>query len=701
LITREEDSRSPAWREKREDLLSETAPEGVRPFMVRIDDLVLDQYAPRALPSGGLGELKNSGVPFEQRAGIWDLFGSMLSDGDSWLPECQKVFDSPFPLGQPRPPPRDVACAAKYCAGKQATTLIAEWSAKWSELVEIKNYVRSSPENANWLRSAHPSVQRIVKGFDPSFFKLAARQVGIDVSTLTHLFQRGSPIIGEFSAPGVYCDLATPRGKPRDPLAEAADRWAELPKLFRRDSDRAALWESAMAEVQMGWLGPPVPADAVDKASCRPVRRFGVSQSGKLRACDNCRRSGTNNAAMVLSKLRLPMPEDLAEVASIVGGRKTGVDVFICDHRSAFKQLPVFPGHSDLALVTLARPADGAIFCFRPRTLVFGASAAVLGYNVVARTIASVFVRLFNIPVVNFFDDFAGAFPTGAGRAAADYFVEFCSLLGFECKVEKTEAGPALNFLGIHVDCAGVAPVLSLPEDKRLRYGGLVRDILLRASCRPDEAASLAGRLNFATGALWGRGPRVFIKPLYRQSEGVSNAISTPLRAALNWWESYLGDPKARTYSSPSTKISGIIHTDASLRGIGVAWLPRNGRPRVFASSVSPGSRPLDKKGGNRIYLLELTAALAGAELLSTLVSDGRRNVVFGVDNNAALVALLRGHGSSALATELVARFWAAVEKSKSIIWIDRVRSKANRADRPSRLGGGGGNVECVTFPPL
>ena len=52
---------------------------------------------------------------------------------------------------------------------------------------------------------------------------------------------------------------------------------------------------------------------------------------------------------------------------------------------------------------------------FRPRTLLFGPSLAVLSYNAVARLAQTIFVRPINAPLINYFDDFAGA----KGRGAA------------------------------------------------------------------------------------------------------------------------------------------------------------------------------------------------------------------------------------------------------------------------------------------
>ena len=67
------------------------------------------------------------------------------------------------------------------------------------------------------------------------------------------------------------------------------------------------------------------------------------------------------------------------------------------------------------------------------------------------------------------------------------------------------------------------------------------------------------------------------------------------------------------------------MHTDASLGGLGVAWLPSGGEPCVFAART-PGYFCANLADGvNPIYILELAAAHAGAELLGTLASGGTK----------------------------------------------------------------------------
>ena len=56
------------------------------------------------------------------------------------------------------------------------------------------------------------------------------------------------------------------------------------------------------------------------------------------------------------------------------------------------------PAHARLAMVAPRGPLSGAWFAFPPRSLLFGAEAAVLHYNLFSRTMAVLTNRILGIP---------------------------------------------------------------------------------------------------------------------------------------------------------------------------------------------------------------------------------------------------------------------------------------------------------------
>ena len=295
---------------------------------------------------------------------------------------------------------------------------------------------------------------------------------GVEVATLVFLFRVGFPVVGRFAAPGVYPMAGGSRGIPDDPLLGAREKWEELPRLFAREENTELLWESALRDVQRGWLRPPVPMDALGRDNCLPVRRFGVPQGDKVRPCDNCRRSGTNTAAAVETPIVLPTFEDLLVAASLIRGMQRPpfhrpCGFFKSDHADAYRQVPIAPAHARFCVVTLKCPHSGRIMCFEPRTLLFGSTTAVLGYNLVARVVATLFTRFFRLPLLNYFDDFAGCCPPEVLDLAQVAFTELNDFLGFRCNYTKEECGPEINFLGLR--CCVEPLSASLPHDTRGR----------------------------------------------------------------------------------------------------------------------------------------------------------------------------------------------------------------------------------------
>ena len=86
--------------------------------------------------------------------------------------------------------------------------------------------------------------------------------------------------------------------------------------------------------------------------------------------------------------------------------------------------------HSQLAVIALKCPSDKQRYGFLSRTMVFGAVAAVLHYNVFSRTLAELVNHYLGMPLLSFFDDFGALTPNCLTPLALQTFTSFCTLLG-------------------------------------------------------------------------------------------------------------------------------------------------------------------------------------------------------------------------------------------------------------------------------
>ena len=85
------------------------------------------------------------------------------------------------------------------------------------------------------------------------------------------------------------------------------------------------------------------------------------------------------------------------------------------------------------------------------------------------------------------------------------------------------------------------------------------------------------------------------------------------------------------------------------------------------------------------IYGLETVAAAAAVKAGGDLAGPGDKKVIVFVDNNSTLAAITRGGARSPLVNSLVGDLWLGIDRMGWYVWWERVPTKANPADDPSR----------------
>ena len=204
-----------------------------------------------------------------------------------------------------------------------------------------------------------------------------------------------------------------------------------------------------------GWLAPPLPLDR-DGAlpgwkahTCNVAFRFGVKKGSKLRACDDLKRSLTNQCCQVRTPIQLVSWDHSAQLSQLCGGDSDESHLFKADHEAAYKQLPIAPSDQCTAIVAIRRPQSMKWFGFVTRTLVFGSVAAVIHYNILSGIWSTIFARPMLIPPLSYFGDFAAFLRDGLAEKALSVFTRFCDILGFQLKTGKSSVGNKITFLGL------------------------------------------------------------------------------------------------------------------------------------------------------------------------------------------------------------------------------------------------------------
>ena len=134
-----------------------------------------------------------------------------------------------------------------------------------------------------------------------------------------------------------------------------------------------------------------------------------------------------------------------------------------------------------------------------------------------------------------------------------------------------------------------------------------------------------------------------------------------------------------------------IIYTDAATETMilaSVVFDERDFDSAVFISEayheVDPDEWMARFSETNLIYGLELLAAVRTAA--DPRIDLDNKNVTFYIDSNNAKMALIKSDSKRRIIAILVRTFWAIMTRRNITPWFERVPSKLNITDRPTRL---------------
>ena len=313
------------------------------------------------------------------------------------------------------------------------------------------------------------------------------------------------------------------------------------------------LWNEAHLQIEKGRLHPPFPL-SLDESPSKLVHprlnvafRFGVEQGSKLRACDDLRHARTNLACIVETPIKLASWDHVAQLSNLVNTGSRDWSFFKADHEAAYKQLPLAPEFSKLAAVALRSPVDHLWYGFVSRTMVFGAVAAAIRYNVFPRLIAELFTKLFGIPMLVAFDDFGDIIHAEISEAAIRTFALFCSKLGIQLKTEKSEVGRRITFLGLEGDSPckanGFTISVRLTREKAEAWADQINSYIKAGFISSNDLGELIGKLGFPQTNLFGKFARTQMMPLYKNSTPVPTWLPCP-RPSLYYFAGGLKSPK-------------------------------------------------------------------------------------------------------------------------------------------------------------
>ena len=207
----------------------------------------------------------------------------------------------------------------------------------------------------------------------------------------------------------------------------------------------------------------------------------------------------------------------------------------------------------------------------------------------------------------------------------------------------------------------------------------------------PGYAGRLVGKLGFTSDALFGKCGRAALGPLRRRQHRAQPpyTLDSELLACLSWWEEVWDQmPPRELPLFPSDLRPAILYTDGcetsggSLVG-GVLDSPRCASLMCFAAKILKQVLDLWLPKKSMINQVEAAAGVVALDTWASLLVG--MDVIHFVDSETALGALIKGCSPRTDTSRLVGAYWLRAARLRAFIYLDRVESKSNLADGPSR----------------
>ena len=484
-----------------------------------------------------------------------------------------------------------------------------------------------------------------------------------------------------------------------------------------------AIWDDTLLDVEGGSsVGPFFTEGEVThflgEDRWVPTQRFIVKQKAKVRGCDSATVNLVNQTAEVTEKLQLPSTDaNIGAVRSLIS-RADGRNIsgWVLDERKAYRQVAISPDHRKYSVVAFRHFRTGKIVFFVMIGHSFGLVAAVYKYNRRSALIDEMCTNIFKMVCFNFYDDKFG-FELEATTESAFLCARFVHVwLGAKFDVEKTQCARMLDILGVTYDLANMRILIKAARKQELISE--INSILDANVLEPGHAGKLKGKLMFGASQLWGKVGRAFLRIISERQyakgfDPLRTADLGPaLVAALRQWIKLIqaGPPREITQVRPASS-DVVLFTDGftpdqrkkevGASRIGAVMFARTAaRPAQFTAVVTPELIALWLPRATQICMIELLAPIIALATFKEYVTG--KYVLLLVDAEAVEGALVKGYSSKEDMCELVGLFWDLALELRCSIYIDRIPTDANCADKPSRDQVGVGEaLNWVTVPPI
>jgi len=547
-----------------------------------------------------------------------------------------------------------------------------------------------------WARGAPAVLQPLVMKLHGPLFQWLAEVLDYPDRQLLVDLQQGFRLTGLLPPCPVAAKLDVPKtcsiteSQLRSSIAEFND--ATIQKL--RSTDYADdVWSDLSVDIQLGAISeasPLVEADAVDKLLTRRLTvREERAKGWRTRVCDHCTESGLNLAVQAVDRPTHDTLDVAAAMLSYAASRGVHIQFWKRDVSRAFRRIPLWPGHQDLAWVIWR--VEEQLWKAQQRATGFGPTGAVYAWHRTGSFTRDVLRKLFIVAVGRYVDDYYGTDKRGSVVSGGLATSILLTLLGLPTDEEKSDdftesiqiLGVVLTYVPRTLSTTGmIDPV------KAVKWAGQLQEVYELGTCTSGLAAKMAGRLAHSVSATADRVGRAYIAPWYAQQHCPLkfNKASAALVRSARWFRNYLllrvpvvraGPLEERDHHitwSDAAGASRMIAAVALLKG------------RFFYTTYKIPDQLWDQLLPRRDEQIQF-AELAGTILTWCTFKEALKGMLWTcfMDNQAVEKSVIRAAGGTPESNLAIGRLWMEWASSRTAVEMWRVESHANIADGPSR----------------
>ena len=448
-----------------------------------------------------------------------------------------------------------------------------------------------------------------------------------------------------------------------------------------------------LADADLGRMTAPCPAEQVDLSQVRVSKRFGLEQglrpdgTQKIRCVDSCTESGINPCTEATEHLTTDGLDHLFAVM-----QRVWLDFGVVPHPfkedidSAYRRVPVLPEHRWAAHVAFKH--GDTVQVAGHLAMPFGASSSVYAWDRVGSALIHIVRTLLKIPVGKYVDDFHGA-----ERPECIEHCKCCvervikAILGpTSVSPAKTDWGlPMDDLLGATIDADHYGVTFWPNEKKVVKWAKQLKEILEAKRLTPGAAKKIAGKLSWSAQIVFCRLGRALIRALYNMPRGCT--WNWQVESTLKWWLEVfqLQIYQIRPWSMPDTRPVQVF-CDARSTPPRLSAVIYTGDGLSFYTDMVPPTALLNMfkdRSDGQICSLELCAIALALCTFHQLCGD--QKVRLWSDNRGSENATRKGSAREWDHNHVVHSIWVKAASIRCHRRIDRVPTKDNIADLPSR----------------